>query len=148
MWIPFGLVVRISGSHPGGLGLIPGMGIFAWWKYFLKFFRMVKFLKLLYFVWKKCYTLFQIFYEGLKLLKGIVLFWSFSEALYVVICHHFILDRCVHVCTRQSMVHQDNKCCVELYRWIPGKIYLCFYHIVTMLYPNAWEDQRKPLSDN
>ena len=24
--IPFGLVVRISGSHPGGPGSIPGMG--------------------------------------------------------------------------------------------------------------------------
>ena len=27
-WFPFGLVVRISGSHPGGPGSIPGMGSF------------------------------------------------------------------------------------------------------------------------
>ena len=27
-WFPLGLVVRISGSHPGGPGSIPGMGIF------------------------------------------------------------------------------------------------------------------------
>ena len=26
MVVPFGLVVRISGSHPGGPGSIPGMG--------------------------------------------------------------------------------------------------------------------------
>ena len=28
MVVPFGLVVRISGFHPGGPGSIPGMGMF------------------------------------------------------------------------------------------------------------------------
>ena len=28
VYIPFGLVVRIPGFHPGGPGSIPGMGMF------------------------------------------------------------------------------------------------------------------------
>ena len=30
LYIPFGLVVRIPGFHPGGPGSIPGMGTFSW----------------------------------------------------------------------------------------------------------------------
>ena len=41
MVVPFGLVVRIPGFHPGGPGSIPGMGTtFIFLTTFLKFFSL------------------------------------------------------------------------------------------------------------